>query len=67
MQLHTDNISPALLVGTFRRFGALGPAYEILGVGNEDKQKGILLNVRVLDSGEELAYPYRQAVDDPEA
>ena len=67
MQTHTEMASPASLIGSFRRFGAFGPAYEITGVAGEDRQKGVLLDIRVLDSGEELAYPYQKALDDPEA
>jgi len=67
MRTHTEALSPASLVGTFRQFGAFGPAYEVLGVAGEDKQKGVILNVRVVDTGEDVKYPYNNAIDDPAA
>jgi hypothetical protein len=50
------------LVGSFRTFGAEGPAYQVLEKCGEDA-----VRVRVLETGEELDYPARQALADPEA
>ena len=50
------------LVGTYRTFGAEGPAYEVLRTLN-----GQTVRVRVVETGEELDYPAQQALDDPEA
>jgi hypothetical protein len=60
-------VSSDTLIGTFRRFGAFGPAYEVTGLAGKDAEKGLLLNVRVLDTGEDVQYPYSNALDDPEA
>jgi hypothetical protein len=50
------------LVGTYRRFGEIGPAYQVLAT-REAGQVSIL----VLESGETLDYPVREAREDPEA
>ena len=50
------------LVGTFRTFGAEGPAYQVLR-----KLDGSAVRVRVIETGEELDYPAQQASEDPEA
>ena len=50
------------LTGTFRTFGAEGPVYHVLRQIGGDK-----LRVCVVESGEELDYPVKQALVDPEA
>jgi len=56
------------LVGTFRRFGLNGPAYEIEGVGTVSPDgSDVLLQIRVLTSQEKIDYPFKQAVRDPQA
>ena len=69
MQTYLESTAlPNALIGSFRRFGAYGPAYEIVGLDASEKDANkILLNVRVLDSGENIRYPYRDALKDPEA
>jgi hypothetical protein len=61
---------PADLVGTWRRFGAFGPVYEIIGTGGEppgDDPPGgdRLMRVRVAETGEELDYRLAEILDDP--
>jgi hypothetical protein len=56
--------SPANLVGTFRRFGAVGPVYEVVAIGRE-LDSDVVMRVRVLDSGEEVEYRYTAILDDP--
>lgn len=60
-----NTIVPPL--GKFRRFGAVGPAYEILRVAKELENGDALLRVRVLESGEEVDYLRSHALEDPEA
>lgn len=50
------------LVGTFHRFGEIGPAYEVLSVAGEGK-----VRIVVLESGETLDYPTLEVREDPEA
>lgn len=61
------SVNPTLLVGKIRRFGNFGPAYEILGLSEKKSEKGIILNIRVIDTDEFVEYPYSNAIDDPEA
>ena len=49
------------LVGSFRTFGAYGPVYQVIGPVTGQK-----VPVVVVQSGEELAYPMAQALQDPE-
>lgn len=48
------------ITGTFRRFGAVGTVYEVLGPHN-----GAFVKIRVLESDEEAIYPLSQALSDP--
>jgi hypothetical protein len=56
---------PQALVGTFRRFGAFGPAYEIIGVGKQEGAGDRWMSVRVLESGEVVDYKFSDILDDP--
>lgn len=51
---------PQRLVGQFRRFSAAGPAYEILRIMNETEAW-----VLVVYSGEEVAVPIKDILEDP--
>ena len=55
---------PKALIGTFRRFGPFGPAYEIIGVGSEEDAGDRWLRVRVLESGEVVNYRFSDIVHD---
>jgi hypothetical protein len=48
------------LVGSWRRFGKLGPVYEVLREVNHKK-----VRIRVLETGEELEYPTSEVLADP--
>ena len=50
------------LVGSYHRFGDIGPAYHVLSVCGGGK-----VEIMVLESGETLAYPVREVRDDPVA
>lgn len=56
---------PAELVGTFRRFGAFGPTYEIISLGAEEARGDRWMKVRVLESGEVVDYKFSDILDDP--
>ena len=67
-QTHTDTTRlprPANLVGTWRRFGAAGPVYEIIGMGYELPGGDRLMRVRVVETGEEVDYRFAEILDDP--
>ncbi len=55
---------PQDLVGTWRRFGAVGPVYEIIGVG-QPADADQLMRIRVIESGEEADYKLADVLDDP--
>jgi hypothetical protein len=67
-QVHSDGGTlpkPVNLVGTWRRFGAVGPVYEIIGIGHELSGGDRLMRVRVVETGEEVDYRLTEILDDP--
>jgi hypothetical protein len=56
---------PTTLVGTWRRFGAVGPVYEIIDAGREMPNGDQLMRVRVIETGEEVDYKFTDILDDP--
>jgi hypothetical protein len=58
-------IEPRSLIGTWRRFGPVGPVYEIIGTGGELSDGDVMMKVRVLESGEEADYRLTHILDDP--
>jgi hypothetical protein len=56
---------PAILVGTWRRFGLAGPVYEIVGAGEPLPGGDHLMRVRVVETGEEIDYRLAEILDDP--
>ena len=57
--------SPASLIGTWRRFGIVGPVYEITAVDHQLADGDWMMRVRVLETGEEVGYKLTHVVDDP--
>jgi hypothetical protein len=57
---------PDLCIGQIRTFGTEGPKYEVVGNGHPSKNGDWLIPIRVVESGEELEYPYTQLALDPE-
>lgn len=53
------------LIGTWRRFGALGPVYEIIGEGRLLADGDRLMRIRVVESGEEVDYKLTAILEDP--
>lgn len=53
------------LVGTWRRFGDVGPVYEILGFDHRDADGDWFMQIRVLESGEVVAYRLADVLADP--
>ncbi|MBU1212055.1 MAG: DUF5397 domain-containing protein [Alphaproteobacteria bacterium] len=52
------------LIGSYRTFGPMGPAYEVLGLANS-AASDIRFAIRVIETGEELEYPIAAILDDP--
>ena len=59
---HAPKAAEAKLVGSFRRFGELGPAYQVLSIDGHDTA-----TIIVLESEEKLQYPIAKILADPEA
>jgi len=56
---------PQTLVGTWRRFGSVGPVYEIIGTGDDLSDGDRMMRVRVIESGEEVDYRFTDILEDP--
>ncbi len=61
----TRSPHPAALIGPWRRFGAIGPVYEIIAMGASCPDGGRLMRVRVAETGEEVDYPLTGILGDP--
>ena len=61
----TPTIDPASFIGTWRRFGVVGPVYEIIGQDKALENGDWMMRVRVLETGEEVCYQLRDILDDP--
>lgn len=57
--------TPVALVGTWRRFGPVGPVYEIVASGLELPDGDRMMRIRVVESGEEVDYRLSDILDDP--
>ncbi len=55
------------LLGQFRTFGDLGPAYKVLAPVRQIDDGDWLLRIQVIETGEELDYRYTHALGDPKA
>ncbi|MFC5556417.1 DUF5397 family protein [Methylobacterium iners] len=53
------------LIGTWRRFGLIGPVYEIVGIGETLPAGDQAMRVRVLETNEEVDYRLSNLLDDP--
>lgn len=56
---------PQSLAGTWRRFGPVGPVYEIIAAGEPLPGDDRVMRVRVVESGEEVDYRLADILDDP--
>jgi len=58
-------INAEQLVGTWRRFGQVGPVYEVVAAGKDLPGGDRMMRVRVVESGEEVDYRLFELLDDP--
>ncbi len=56
---------PEELVGTWRRFGPVGPVYEIIGGEKTSTHGDRTMRIRVIETGEEVDYKLAEILDDP--
>jgi hypothetical protein len=59
---NTPEAAAAELVGSFRRLGELGPAYQVLSINSKD-----WATIIILESEEKLDYPIAKILADPDA
>ena len=53
------------ILGSYRSFGAVGPAYQVLEPIRELEDGDWLVAVQVLESGERVSYRFTAVLDDP--
>jgi hypothetical protein len=56
---------PHGLVGTWRRFGLVGPVYEIIGKKSDLPNGDSMMVVKVVETGEAVDYKLTDILDDP--
>jgi len=56
---------PPSTVGTWRRFGRFGPAYQVIGEGDALPNGDRLMRIRVVETGEEVDYRLARILDHP--
>ncbi|WP_375427396.1 DUF5397 family protein [uncultured Sphingomonas sp.] len=58
-------VDMGVLVGAIRRFGLVGPAYEIVAPAASSPVGEPHMRIHVLESGESLDYPVSAILTDP--
>lgn len=58
-------VDMGILIGSVRRFGLVGPPYEVLGPGNASANGETQMRILLIESGEEVEYPLSEVVNDP--
>jgi hypothetical protein len=54
------------MTNSFRRFGRFGPVYQIMGVSRSTQEGEIMMKIHVLETKEELEYPFSRILEDPQ-
>ena len=65
--MQTESFPSPELVGQFRQFGELGPAYKIVTPLRPIDNNDWLLLIQMAETGEEIEYRYSRAEKDPVA
>jgi len=56
---------PQTLIGTWRRFGPLGPAYEVIDIGGSTANgEDWIVKIRLAETAEIVDYTLNRALDD---
>ncbi len=63
--MQTESFPSPELLGQFRRFGELGPAYKILMPIRPVDNNDWLLLIQLTETGEEIEYRYSRLAKDP--
>ena len=56
---------PEALIGTWRRFGQTGPAYQVVGLAPQVGNGDLFMRIQVVETGEELDYRVSDILGDP--
>ena len=59
-------VDMGILVGSIRRFGLVGPPYEVRGSANPSKTGAPQMRIHLLESNEDVDYPVADILNDPE-
>ena len=59
-------VDMGILVGSIRRFGLVGPPYEVLGPAKSSESGKALIRIHLLESNEDVDYPLSDILADPE-
>lgn len=60
-----QGLAPKSVIGTWRRLGVTGPVYEIVGEERDLSDGDTLMRIRIVETGEEVAYKLTDILDDP--
>lgn len=61
----TDMVDMGALIGSVRRFGLVGPPYEITGIAAPSASGEPQMRIHLLESGEDADYPVGDILRDP--
>ena len=64
-QTQTDGLKAAEVVGSWRRFGLVGPVYQVIGEGDSLPNGDRLMRIRMVETGEDVDYSLTKVLDDP--
>jgi len=58
-------IEPRHLVGSWRRFGPIGPAYQVIAIGDAIADGADrIVKIRLAETGEQIEYTLNRVIDD---
>jgi len=60
-----QSIEPADLIGSFRRFGPVGPVYQVNKVLRAEPNGDTVMEILLIETGETAEYGYTDILDDP--
>lgn len=66
-RMEPDMVDMGVLVGSIRRFGLVGPPYEVLGPAEPSTTGEAQMRIHLIESGEEASYSVHEILRDPQA
>jgi hypothetical protein len=58
-------VDMSALIGSIRRFGLVGPPYEVIGSTRPSKSGAPQMRIHLLESNEDVDYPVSDILNDP--